>query len=98
MTRDEMKAFLELSRTISSAVQFLPYREALPALNAIQEMAFLVTQDLPGGYAGECPQCEEIKGEDELVDCGDERICQSCVDEWEKKYAATPTPQAREGK
>lgn len=87
MTRDELKAFFELVGKVGDALADLPHRAAMPALSALQEMSDIVGEQLPGGYCGECPHCQDVKGEDEMVDCGDERICQICVDQWEKEKA-----------
>lgn len=84
MNRDELKAFFALVEKIGDALGGLPHRDAVPALRSLQEMTDIVGEQLPGGYCGTCPQCEDVKGEDEMVDCGDERICQSCVDQWDK--------------
>jgi hypothetical protein len=65
-------------------------------LSSLQEMTDIVGDQLPGGYCGTCPQCEEVKGEDEMVDCGDERICQSCVDQWNKPVTPLP-PRVADG-
>lgn len=84
MTRDELKAFFELVGSVNEALRDLPHRDAEPAMQSLQEMSDIVGEQLPGGYCGLCPHCEEVKGEDEMVDCGDERICQSCIDQRDK--------------
>jgi hypothetical protein len=88
MTRDMMKAFFDLAWKVGDALASLPYRDAVGPLHDLQEMRDIVGEELPGGYAGTCPHCEEVKGEDELVDCGDERICQTCVAAWDEKAKA----------
>lgn len=82
MTREEMKAYFEASSEVLEALKGLPFRDAAVPIGALLEMGELVGQSLPGGYFGECPHCEEVKGQDEMVDFGDERICRSCADRW----------------
>jgi hypothetical protein len=90
MTRDEIKAYFDLSGKVADALRHLPWLRADPALGSLQEMADIIGEQLPGSYCGNCPQCEEPKGYDEMVDCGDEKICKTCVARWDdpKKPAA----------
>lgn len=94
MTRDDLKAFFDLAEKVGNALEALPYRDAVRPLHDLQEMRGIVGEQLPGGYCGTCPHCEEVKGEDEMVDCGDERFCQSCVSPWDKatRPRRKPTP------
>lgn len=78
MTRDQIKSLYELGSKVTEALSALPYRDAAPAMRALDEMLEVVSDDLPGGYYGNCIFCEEVKGEDEMVDYGDERICTAC--------------------
>lgn len=79
MTRDEIKSFFNLSDQIESAVGGMPYNAAKTLLGALNEMRSLVGEQLPGGYYGTCIGCEEVKGEDEMVSCGDENLCGVCA-------------------
>lgn len=89
MTRDDIKAFFEESTKVQFALNALPYRDAVPAFKALEEMRGIVGEQLPGGYYGTCIGCEEVKGEDEMVDCGDENLCKTCADSAAAFAAAT---------
>lgn len=79
MTRDEISAFFGEAARVEFALNALPYRDAVPAMRALQDMRDLVGEQLPGGYYGKCIGCEEVKGEDEMVNCGDENLCTECA-------------------
>ncbi len=79
MDRDEIKAFMGLSVMVEHALNALPYRDALPAIQKLGEMRDLVGEQLPGGYFGSCAGCDEVKGFDEMVSGGDEWLCQDCM-------------------
>jgi hypothetical protein len=80
MTRDDIKAIFDEAAKVEIALGALTHRDAVPAIEALQAIRDIVGEELPGGCAGLCPMCEEIKGEDELVDAGDERICSTCYE------------------
>ena len=88
MTRDEIKAFFEEANKVERFIEGLVFREARPAMLALEEMRGLVGEQLPGGYAGTCIGCEEVKGQDEMVDCGDEELCTECVARYQKDAAS----------
>lgn len=83
MTREEIDSVMDSLANLDKKVEALPYLDAVEALRAIQEVRDLIGEQLPGGYYGRCLHCEEVKGEDEMQDCGDERICAACVKRWE---------------
>lgn len=80
MTRDDIKAIFDEAAEVERALDALPHRDAVAAIKALQAIRDIVGEELPGGHAGLCPMCEEIKGEDELVDAGDECICSKCYE------------------
>ncbi len=88
MTRDEIQAFFEESGKVEKALGGLTHRDAVPALRALQDMRDIVGEQLPGGYYGTCMGCDEVKGDDEMVSCGDEMLCTGCVKQAEEQYAA----------
>lgn len=88
MTRDEIKSFFNESEIVESALGHLPYREARPALAALTSMLEIVGGTLPGGYYGTCISCDEVKGIDEMVACGDESLCSICIEVHRKSEAA----------
>lgn len=83
MTREDVKAVFAEAVKIETALGGLVHREAEAALRALQEIRDIVGEEVPGGYAGLCPMCDEPVGEDETVDYGDERICKKCADRYE---------------
>jgi hypothetical protein len=87
MTRDEIQAFFEESEKVEKAIGKMLYVDAVPTLAALTEMRNLVGEQLPGGYYGKCIGCEEVKGEDEMQSCGDEMMCLSCIEQWNKEAA-----------
>jgi hypothetical protein len=97
MSREEITAYFKLSAVLAEDIKALPYRDAANALDRLKEMADIVGEQLPGGYIGECLHCDEAKGEDEMVDCGDEKLCSDCVDAWDKSEARAAIAAAGEG-
>jgi hypothetical protein len=88
--RQIVKAFFELAGKVDEALGGLPHRDAVPALRSLQQMMDIVGEQLPGGYCGDCPHCDEVKGEDEMEYCGEERVCSACIARWNE----SPTPDA----
>lgn len=86
MARDEIEAFFGEAAKVEFALNALPYRDAVPAMRALNDMRNLVGDQLPGGYYGKCIGCDEMKGEDEMVSCGDENLCKTCVEKAEVEY------------
>lgn len=79
LTRDEIGAFFEEAAKVEKALGGLLHREAGPALQALDDMRGIVGELLPGGHYGKCINCEETKGNDEMVSCGDEDVCTECI-------------------
>lgn len=88
MTRTEIEAFFDEAAKLEEALGGMIHREAAPALKALDEMRGLVGEELPGGYYGKCIGCEEVMGNDEMVRCGDEDLCTSCVARHTKEQSA----------
>lgn len=82
MTRDQIKGVMDLAKDVERALVELPYRLAKPAIGKLDELRAVVAEQLPGFEYAECPECEEAKGIDEMVDAGDERVCSDCVARW----------------
>ena len=78
MKRDAIKALMAAALKVETALEALPYRDAKPAMRALDEMRDIAAEQLPGHEYVECGHCEEAKGIDEMVDCGDERMCSKC--------------------
>ena len=87
MNRDAIKALMDASQKVERALEALPYRDAKPAMRALDEMRDLVAEQLPGHEYAECGFCHEAKGVDEMQDCGDERMCADCCDDLQKSAA-----------
>ena len=85
MTRHDIKAFMEQCAIVEAALSALPYYQAVPAMHALKEARGIVGEQLPGGYFGDCIFCKEPKGEDEMHDYGDERICGACLERHRKQ-------------
>lgn len=83
MTRDQIKAILELADKVVEALEVLPYRDAVGPIQSLSEIVDIVSEPLPGHEAVICGQCDEVRGIDEMQDCGDERFCTTCVARWE---------------
>lgn len=79
MTREEISDIFNEVKKLHNAVAALPHRDALGAIAAINAIADIIGEHLPGGFYGRCISCEEIKGNDEMVSCGDENLCTDCV-------------------
>lgn len=90
MSRDEIKSFFDESTKVQFALNALPYRDAVPALGALEVMRDLIGEQLPGGYYGSCIGCDELKGQDEMVNCGDEDLCKTCADRMTAELPADP--------
>lgn len=84
MNRELIKEVMSLAGVIETAIGSLPYRDAVPALRALDEIRTCVSDELPGGEYVECQFCEEPKGIDEMVSGGDdgEPACTDCVKRW----------------
>lgn len=83
MKRGLIKEVMAQAKKVEMALESLPYRDALPALRALEEIRICVSDELPGGEYAECAVCEDAKGIDE-VDCsGDETVCMDCI----RRYA-----------
>lgn len=93
MTRDDIKSIFNEAAKVEKALGGLPHRDAKPALQAVQGILDIVGEELPGGYGGTCMGCEEVKGLDEMVSCGDEDFCRTCADQMAKEFAAEQPPQ-----
>ncbi len=90
MDKHELKSFFDESYKVQEALENLPYRDAAPALEALKQMQDIIGEaELPGGYYGCCMGCDEIKGHDEMVNCGHEDLCRDCADGLEQSKAAT---------
>lgn len=87
MERRQIKALFDASYEVERALEALPYRDARKAMGALDEMRALVAEQLPGYEYVECGHCEEAKGIDEMVDCGDERMCTKCNADFQKSVA-----------
>lgn len=88
MTRDQIKECLNIMNRIDTAARGMVYSEGARVIQDLKELTDLICEDLPGHEPAICPNCEELKGIDEMQDCGDERICTDCVARWEKESAA----------
>lgn len=78
MTRDQIKGVFDAAKKVERALEDLPYQKARAGMRALDEMRDLVAEQLPGHEYAECGHCEEAKGINEMVDVGDERMCQAC--------------------
>lgn len=72
-------ALLHIS-TVTSALQRLPYREAVEPLMAVHELQAALYATFPGGYVGECSCCDEPKGKHEVDPTCDGIVCFDCID------------------
>lgn len=87
MERDAIKELMDAAVVVERHLEALPYRDAKKAMNALDVMRALVAEQLPGHEYEECAHCEEGKGVDEMRNCGDERMCESCFDDLQKSAA-----------
>lgn len=88
MERDAIKALFNASYKVEKALCALPYSDAIAAMGHLNEIRDLVAEQLPGFEYVECGHCNEAKGVDEMTDCGDERMCETCFDDFQKSAAA----------
>ncbi|MEE9159965.1 MAG: hypothetical protein V3U60_16470 [Gammaproteobacteria bacterium] len=82
MDQDAMKAGFELIGSITKAVEGLPYRDARPALESLNELHDMIGEGLPGGYFGQCEACETLLGNDDEMALTEDDItlCVACCD------------------
>lgn len=88
MDRDAIESFFEEAKKVRLALEHLPWRQAVPAMRALDEMRDLIGEELPGGHYGKCIGCGDIKGNDEMVSAGDEDLCRDCYAAADKVPAA----------
>lgn len=82
MRRELIKEVMDQADIVQKALEALPYRDAVPALRALDEIRCCVSEELPGHEYAECPFCEEPKGIDEMEIVGDESACTECIKKW----------------
>ena len=83
MTRDQIKGVMDAAKKVAKALEELPYRKACDGLRELETVCALVAEQLPGHEYAECGHCEEAKGVDEMVDCGDENMCTQCASRYD---------------
>lgn len=96
LSRDEIASIHDAANRAQRAVEQLPYAEARKAITALDEIREIAGEHLPGGYYGPCIGCDELKGQDEMVGCGDEDLCADCCDRHAASIAG-PKPAINEG-
>lgn len=83
LSREQIADAMAHIGSVASALQRLPYRDAVEPLMAVNELQEAVMALLPGGYEGECINCELAVGRSEIafryVETGS-ICCTACAD------------------
>ena len=80
LDRSAIRRILEFTDKVDQALCDVPYRLAVPALDAVQSIRNIVTADLPGGYIGLFKSCREMITGDENFTIGDGFfLCANCA-------------------
>lgn len=80
LTRKQITDAVTQISAVASALQRLPYRDAVEPLLAVHELQEAIHATLPGGYAGECVFCDEAKGRHEIDPTCDGTVCFDCIE------------------
>lgn len=104
IARDRISLFKqidEITNSLVTAVEQLPYKVAAPALRQIDEIMAIVSDPL-GEHFGTCILCEEpifVRGQpdDDCESAGDEYCHRTCGDRWRKENPGERTHMDTDG-